>query len=117
MLQLAQSVCSFLQADILPNVQGKIAFDTRVAINVMGILMRELEKSADLDKAELNRLVKILGHDGELHELTKELANKIQTGSATLNSTDLMDHLCQTALDKLEIDNPKFSTYKQLRQP
>ena len=65
----------YLERDVMPATEGRIAFHARVAVNVLGMVERELELGAALDVAEHARLVELLGRDGTIRELT-ELARR-----------------------------------------
>ena len=65
------------------------------------------------DAAEVERLTKLLGHDGDLAALNAELAGKIAEGSLTLETPGVKDHLWATTLAKLAVDQPQYGSYKR----
>ncbi len=56
--------------------EGRVAFHARVAVNVLGMVERELELGAAQDAEEHDRLVELLGRDGTVRELTEVLATR-----------------------------------------
>ena len=66
-------------------------------------------------KAEAARLKSLLGVDASLPELNRELAARIARGEADLDTAGIADHLWQTTLDKLAIDQPNYGSYRRER--
>lgn len=115
-LQIIEAVRSFLEQDILTTAKGRQAFDTKVAINALMTVERELSDGPELDSNERKRLVKILGHEGDLSALNEQLSQAISDGSIDMGSNELIDHLYKTAMGKMQVDNPRYSTYKHLKE-
>ena len=111
--ELIEAVREFLEIKISPAVDKHTAFHTRVAINVLKIIERELELGPGLGAEEHQRLKKLLNRDGSLKDLNKDLCLKIQEGKIDYNNPDLIDHLKKTTLGRLSIDNPKYSAYRK----
>lgn len=105
---LLQATSDYLEQELLPTLEGYHRFQTRVSINVLRTVMRELQLSATAQSAEKQRLVQLLGHDGGTAELNAELASAIADGSLALDSIGLVEHLRQTLRDALAINNPKW---------
>ena len=112
--QMIEAVRSFLEKDILTSAKGRQAFDTKVAINALMTVERELADGPGLDSDERKRLVSLLGHEGDLKELNTELADAISQGTIDTASNELVDHLYQTVLGKMQVDNPRYATFKKL---
>jgi hypothetical protein len=55
-------------------------------------------------------LVAILGHDGDLETLSRELAERIRAGDFSLDDERLRTHIKQSLHDALSIANPKWLT-------
>ena len=72
----------YLERDVMTSTEGRVAFHARVAVNVLGMVERELELGAAQDVEEHDRLVALLGRDGTVRELTEVLASGIRDGSA-----------------------------------
>jgi hypothetical protein len=54
--ELVEAVREFLETDVFPVVAGRTRFHTRVAMNGLGIVQRELEQSGRGDGEYLARL-------------------------------------------------------------
>jgi hypothetical protein len=85
-----------------------LGFQMRVAVNSLAILEREARLGPDADAAERERLAKLLGHDGTLDELNRELAHELRAGERDERDAALMAHLEATVADKIAIANPKW---------
>lgn len=112
MLELVKAVQSFIETKAMPELKGHTAFHARVAANALGIVARELElgpKAADSEKAQL---VALLGHDGTLEDLNRDLCRHIRGGEISTDSEVLRQHLELTTLDKVAIDQPNYSGLK-----
>jgi len=110
--ELLDAVRVFIDENAASELTGHAAFHARVAANALSIVERELDLGPRSHAEEHERLIKLLGHDGDLVELNTELAQKIRTGEMTLDTKGLRDHLWQTTLDKVAIDQPKYSGYR-----
>ncbi len=113
MLELVGAVRDFLEQHAMPELKGHTAFHARVAANALGIVARELEQGSKSADAERARLAKLLGHDGALTELNRELCRQIRQGHIGLETPGLADHLALTTRDKVAIDQPNYSGLKR----
>ena len=95
---------------------GKQTYEKRVAANLTGILGRELEYGAEAEAQERNRLAELLGRDGPLDQLNAELCGKIRNREISPADEAVLAHLRATVLDKLRIDNPKYSAFLRARK-
>ncbi len=109
MRELVEAVRSFLETRVTPELKGHTAFHARVATNALAIVVRQLELSGKSDTAELARLKALLGRDGTLEDLNRELCRRIRSGACTLATPGLAEHLEQTTRDKVAIDQPNYS--------
>ena len=48
-----------------------------------------------------------------LHELENELSLRIRNGELDLQSPGVAEHLWQTTMDKLAVDQPNYASYKR----
>jgi len=110
---LVEAVREFLEKRIQPALEGESGFHTRIAINILKIIERELEHGPGLDAEEHERLRRLLERDGSLAELNSELCQRIRSGAIDIADEDLVRHLRQTTLGKLSIDNPEYSGYRR----
>jgi hypothetical protein len=111
--ELIKAVADFLRTEITPVIKGHNAFKLRVGINALDLVTRQLELEEPSDAAETVRLKALLGMDGSLMELNRALAEKIATGEVDLNTPGLKEHLWQTTMDKLAVDQPNYASYKR----
>ena len=112
-VELTKAVADFLRTDIASLIAGHQAFKLRVAINALDLVVRQLTLSEGSDAAEAERLKQLLGIDGALVDLNRELAAKIASGEIDLKTPDLATHLWQTTMDKLAVDQPNYASYKR----
>jgi hypothetical protein len=111
--ELIKAVADFLRADIAPQMSGHAAFKLRVSINALDLVTRQLALEQGSDAAEIARLTQLLGKQGTLGELNRALADRIAKGEADLQTPGLADHLWQTTMDKLAVDQPNYASYKK----
>jgi hypothetical protein len=111
--ELIKAVADFLRNDITPQVGGHSAFKMRVAINALDLVTRQLTLESSSDAAEAERLSQLLGRQGSLGELNRLLAGKIAGGEADLQTPGLAEHLWQTTLAKLAVDQPNYAAYRR----
>jgi hypothetical protein len=112
-VELTKAVADFLRNDITPMVSGHNAFKLRVAINALDLVVRQLALQQGSDAAEVERLAKLLGVEGSLLEQNRALAERIAKGEIGLATPGLPEHLWQTTLAKLAVDQPNYASYKR----
>ena len=113
MQELVEAVREFLEEKIQPAIDGQISFHTRIAVNMLKTVERELALGPTLNQEEVARLNKILGQEGTLAELNDMLCEKLKSGEIDYQDPALIEHLRSSALGKLSIDNPEYSAYKR----
>lgn len=111
--ELLNAVAEFLRNEIAPKISGAAGFKLRVATNAIDLVVRQLELSEPRAANELTRLVALLGENGSLADLNRKLANSIATGAVDLNTPGLADHLWQSTMDKLAVDQPNYASYRR----
>jgi hypothetical protein len=111
--ELIKAVADFLRNDIAPVISGHNAFKLRVAINALDLVTRQLELEDGSDGAELAGLSRLLGMQGSLGELNRALADRIAKGDVDLQTPGLSQHLWQTTMAKLAVDQPNYASYKR----
>ncbi|WP_314949706.1 DUF6285 domain-containing protein [Bradyrhizobium cosmicum] len=112
-VELTKAVADFLRNDITPLISGHQAFKLRVAINILDLVTRQLTREAGGDAAEVTRLRALLGMDGSVTELNRVLSERIARGEIDLATPGLAEHLWQTTMDKLAVDQPNYASYKR----
>jgi hypothetical protein len=111
--ELIKAVAEFLRTEIVPVIKGHNAFKLRVGINALDLVTRQLALEQGSDAAEAARLKQLLDADGPLVELNRGLSEKIANGELDLQTPGLADHLWQTTMDKLAVDQPNYASYKR----
>jgi hypothetical protein len=111
-LELVRAVQNFIETKAMPELKGHTAFHARVAANALGIAARELELGPKAAEREKSQLAALLGHEGSLEELNRELCKDIRKGKIDIESEALRQHLEVTTLDKVAIDQPGYSGLK-----
>ena len=100
--ELVAAVREFLERDVLPAVEGRVQFHTRVAMNVLGMVEREIALGPEQAAAHAAGLASLGVADDAA------LARAIREG--TLD--DRMDEVRTVVRDavraKLEVANPKY---------
>lgn len=111
--ELVTAVREFLEEHAMPSLEGRNAFHARVAANALAIVARQLELGPEAEARERERLRALLGTDGPLLELNRELCRRIRSGDLAIDDADLLEHLRAATLDKLAVDQPKYSGYRR----
>ena len=112
-LELVTAVREFIEKHAIPQLQGHTAFHARVAANALANVGRELEQAGQANVAEYERLKRLLGSEGSLDELNRELCRRLRANMLDIDDTDLAAHLCQTTAAKVAIDQPSYSGFVQ----
>ena len=111
--ELIKAVADFLRGEIAPAIKGHNGFKLRVGINALDLVTRQFALAEAGDATEAARLKQLLGIDGTLMELNRVLSEKIAGGEVDLNTPGLSEHLWQTTMDKLAVDQPNYASYKR----
>jgi hypothetical protein len=113
LVELVGAVREFLEERALPKLEGHTAFHARVAANALAIVERQLRLAPEAEAAECSRLRALLGRDGSLEELNRELCAAIRAGRIGLETPGLVEHLRATTLAKLAVDQPRYPSYRR----
>lgn len=105
---LLDAAMAYLERELLPTLTGYHRFQCRVTVNVLAQVRRELALAPGQADAERARLIALLGHPGERDALSRELAARIRAGDLALDDPALLDHLRQSLVEALRINNPKW---------
>src|ERR1700722_11550953 len=111
--ELIKAAADFLRSDIAPLISGHQAFKLRVAINALDLVTRLITLEQDSEAAQVARLSKLLAVQGSVGELNRVLADRIAKGEVDLQTPGLADHLWQTTMDKLAVDQPNYASYRR----
>src|SRR5258708_30610912 len=96
---LLGAAVKYLEDELLPSLDGYHRFKTRVTVNVLNTIRRELEMRGAQAEVERVRLVAILGHDREVEALRAELSARIPSRAISLGGRALGAHLTQSVAD------------------
>jgi hypothetical protein len=107
-VELTEAIREFLEQDVMASVEGRVRFHTRVAINALGMLEREMRLGPELDAADRERLAALLGHDDDLRTLTTELASRIRDGSLDDRRDEVLSAVRESVRAKLLVANPDY---------
>jgi hypothetical protein len=114
--ELIGAVANFLRNELAPGIDGHNAFKLRVAINALDLVSRQLALQQSGDAAEAARLRQLLGVQAaglSLAELNRALADRIAKGEADLQTPGFAEHVWQTTMAKLAVDQPNYASYKR----
>ena len=76
-------------------------------------MLRELSLGPEHQAQELARLTRLLGNDQDIMTLRWQLVNSLRDGSQDLADPLLQEHLRQTVVNQIAIDQPKYSGYRR----
>jgi hypothetical protein len=100
--QLIEAVREWLERDVLANVDGRLQFHTRVAINVLGTVERELELGPQQQLDHHQRLAD-LGFEDD-----RQLSQAIRSGALDDRLDQVRQIVWASVRDKLMVANPKY---------
>lgn len=101
--QLVEAVREFLERDVLTSTEGRVRFHTRVAINVLGMVERELHQGAPIAAAHRARLAALGVADDA------QLAQAIRAGDLDDRLDEVRDLVFAGVADKLAVANPTYA--------
>ena len=108
---LIVSIIEFLENDVIQELKGQKRFHAHVAKNSLNIVLRQLKLEEVSSEKEKDRLSKILKTDKTIKEMNKILCSKIDNNNIDIENNELIDHLYKTTMEKLEIDQPNYSSF------
>jgi len=117
--ELIEAVTEFLATEVDQEViTADVKFRLRVARNVLDIVARECRSGPEHDQRERIALQELLGEESnDLSQLNQALCERLRRGDFDSRTDEVMPVLTDITMDKLSIDNPRYSTYKELKQP
>jgi aminoglycoside phosphotransferase (APT) family kinase protein len=99
---LLEAVREFLEKDVMEATDGRVRFHTRVAVNVVGMVERELRLGPALARS----------HDAGLLSLgvsdEADLAAAVRTGRLALDDPGLWGVVAASVRDRLAVANPRY---------
>ncbi|HKI73587.1 MAG TPA: phosphotransferase family protein, partial [Pseudomonadales bacterium] len=110
--ELVTSVRDFLRDDVMNATEGRTNFLARVASNSLDIVLRELDLAPRQRLQELTRLQAFYRSKDDLETLRWRLVTELRDGSRELDDAALKDHLRQTVVNQIAIDQPRYSGFR-----
>ena len=107
------AVSRLLRDTLMPRLPPDAVFQARVAANALDLVAREIRFGETVEREALARLQALLGREGSLSELESELSLRIRNGELDLQSEGLAEHLWQTTLARMKIDQPNYASYQR----
>lgn len=101
-LQLLEAVREWMERDVLTSTTGRVQFHTRVAINVLAMVERELEMGDEQLARHRERLAS-LGFDDDF-----DLAAAIRRGELDHDLERVVAAVRADVADKLRVANPGY---------
>ena len=102
--QLVEAVREFLERDVMAATEGRVQFHTRVAVNVLGMVEREMALGPQQAESHAAGLA-ALGMADET-----ALATAIRAGDLDDRLDEVSAFVRATVEDKLRVANPKYLT-------
>ncbi len=100
--ELVEAVREFLERDVMPAVEGRVQFHTRVAVNALGMVERELAVRDEQAASHAAGLAALgVSSEGELAGLIRSLDD----GDPRLH--EIAAFVRSTVRSRLEVANPK----------
>lgn len=111
--ELLEAVREFLERDVMTAVDGRVQFHTRVAINVLETVRRELELGTAHDADQRARLLAVFDtgadDDRTTTDLERELAAALRANSLSPAQAEAAaQHVRASVREKLLVANPKY---------
>jgi hypothetical protein len=100
--EMVEAVREFLERDVMNATEGRVQFHTRVAVNVLKMVERELSSGEEQANVHATRLA-TLGVSSE-----KELSDAIASGALDDRLADVVAVVRATVADKLAVANPSY---------
>lgn len=115
-VRLLGVVSRYLREDLRPELdQGRHSFLCLVAANLIDSLARDVAQGGEAANAATRRLSALLGAEGEAGDLEADLCRRLASGDMAETTPGLLEHLLETTLDRLAIDQPGYEAYRRER--
>ena len=100
--ELLEALREWMERDLLPSVEGRLQFHTRVAINMVEIVAREIELGTPQQLSHSD-VMQALGASDDA-----DLAAAIKNGEYDSDLMSLLNALRPVIEDKVRVANPKY---------
>lgn len=101
---LLEGLAAYLEDELLPVLDPYHSFKTRIALNIVNMVRRELVLGPTQAQDEQARLVALLGDGAD----DAALIQRIDSGALSLDDPALRNHLRRSLAEALAINNPKW---------
>jgi hypothetical protein len=105
--ELTQAVSRWIDG-VRPSLDARNAFLARVAVNILGVIVREQNLGPAAETAARARFAELLGHDGDFADLNRELCARLRAGKLDAQTPGLLAALKANVLDQIAIDQPNY---------
>ena len=105
--ELAVAVARWID-EVRPALDPRNAFLARVAVNMLGVIGRELTLGPVAQAAATERLTVLLDYRGTFEDLNGDLCRRLRAGEMTAETPGLLAILKSNVLDQLAIDQPNY---------
>ena len=109
--ELVEAVSKWIDS-VRPTLGPRDAFLARVAVNVLGVVKRELTLGPAAKAAATRRFGELLGQDGDFAALNSALCEAIRKGEMDVSTPGLLEALKATIVEQIAIDQPNYVSVK-----
>jgi hypothetical protein len=99
--ELVAAVREFLEGDVLASTEGRVQFHTRVAVNALRMVERELTEGPVMERAHTARLEALGVPDDEA------LSTAIRAGVFDERWDEVATAIYESVVEKLRVANPR----------
>lgn len=101
------------QLNAIDPSSSRAKFEMRMATAALQLVQRALDLAPAAESAERQRLIKLLGTEGDVETLNRSLCALIRSGEITVSNKSLAAHLRATTMEKLAVDQPNYAAYRR----
>ncbi len=101
-VELLEAVREWMEKDLMSGIEPRLQFHTRVAMNVLDIVSREIAMGAD----QLQSHAELLASFGVKSDA--ELSQQIRSGDHDNGLLEVLERLRPVIEDKVRVANPKY---------
>lgn len=105
--ELIEAVAGWVES-IRPQLNPRDAFLSRVAVNALNAVKRELSQGPAAEVAARSRLSALLGMEADLGTLNAELCERLRRGEMDVATPGLLAALKAGIEDQIAIDQPSY---------
>jgi hypothetical protein len=100
--ELVEAVRELLERDVLDATEGRLQFQTRIAVNVLKMVERQLVEGPAME-AEHRRRLEALGFGDD-----RQLADAIREGRVDDRWDEVFTAVYESVLEKVRVANPRY---------